>query len=79
MSFSSSPARRRLIICRRSTVVTFRACIDNEPVQVLNYWKNPGDHATFQKLTSNYGTAAALAAEISPSLQALTVTTPMPG
>ncbi len=37
--------------------------IDNEPVQVLNYWKNPGDHATFQKLTSNYSTATASAAE----------------
>ena len=34
----------------------------NEPVQVLNYWKNPGDHATFEKLTSNYGTPASLAA-----------------
>jgi TonB-dependent starch-binding outer membrane protein SusC len=37
--------------------------IDNQPVQVLNYWKNPGDHATFQKLTSNYGTTTAQAAE----------------
>jgi len=37
--------------------------IDNEPVQVLNYWRKPGDHAVFQKLTSNYGTATALAAE----------------
>ena len=37
--------------------------IDNQPVQVLNYWKNPGDHATFQKLTSNYGTPTASAAE----------------
>lgn len=30
----------------------------NEPVQVLNYWKNPGDHATFQKLTTQYYTDA---------------------
>ena len=37
--------------------------INNEPVQVLNYWKNPGDHATFQKLTTNYGTTTAQAAE----------------
>jgi TonB-dependent starch-binding outer membrane protein SusC len=35
--------------------------IANQPVQVLNYWKNPGDHATFQKLTTNYGTTTALA------------------
>jgi TonB-linked SusC/RagA family outer membrane protein len=37
--------------------------IANQPVQVLNYWKNPGDNATFQKLTSNYGTATAQAEE----------------
>ena len=37
--------------------------IDNEPTQVLNYWKNPGDHATFQRLTTNYGTTTAQAAE----------------
>ena len=37
--------------------------IDNEPIQVLNYWKNPGDHATFQRLTTNYGTPTAQAAE----------------
>jgi TonB-linked SusC/RagA family outer membrane protein len=37
--------------------------IANEPVQVLNYWKNPGDHATFQKLTTNYGTTTAQAEE----------------
>jgi len=34
----------------------------NEPVQVLNYWKNPGDHATFQKLTTQYSTDAFTAA-----------------
>lgn len=34
----------------------------NEPIQVLNYWKNPGDHATFQKLTSTYSSAAFQAA-----------------
>jgi TonB-linked SusC/RagA family outer membrane protein len=39
------------------------AVIANDPVQVLNYWKNPGDHTTFQKLTSNYSTATAAAAE----------------
>jgi TonB-dependent starch-binding outer membrane protein SusC len=39
------------------------AAIANQPVQMLNYWKNPGDHTAFQKLTSNYGTTAALAAE----------------
>jgi hypothetical protein len=37
--------------------------IDNQPVQVLNYWKNPGDQATFQKLTSNYNTTTAQTAE----------------
>lgn len=35
---------------------------NNEPVQVLDYWKNPGDHATFQRLTSSYSTAAFQAA-----------------
>jgi TonB-dependent starch-binding outer membrane protein SusC len=35
--------------------------VDNQPVQVLNYWKNPGDHASFEKLTSSYGTAAGIA------------------
>ncbi|HTJ12573.1 MAG TPA: SusC/RagA family TonB-linked outer membrane protein [Dinghuibacter sp.] len=34
----------------------------NEPVQVLNYWKNPGDHAEFQKLTTTYSTPAFQAA-----------------
>jgi hypothetical protein len=37
--------------------------IANQPVQVLDYWKNPGDHATFQKLTTNYGTTTAQAEE----------------
>ena len=45
------------------SIYTPGATISNEPVQVLNYWKNPGDHATFQKLTSNFSTAAAIAAE----------------
>ena len=35
----------------------------NEPVQALNYWKEPGDHTTFQKLTTQYSTDAAMAAE----------------
>jgi TonB-linked SusC/RagA family outer membrane protein len=39
------------------------ASANNEPVQVLNYWKNPGDHATFQMLTSGFGSAAYTAAE----------------
>jgi TonB-linked SusC/RagA family outer membrane protein len=30
----------------------------NEPVEVGNYWKHPGDHATFQKLTIGYPSAA---------------------
>jgi TonB-dependent starch-binding outer membrane protein SusC len=39
------------------------AGIYNDPVQVLKYWKNPGDHTTFQKLTSSYSTATAVATE----------------
>ncbi|HWK06716.1 MAG TPA: SusC/RagA family TonB-linked outer membrane protein [Puia sp.] len=34
---------------------------NNLPVQVLDHWKNPGDHATFEKLTTTYGTPAATA------------------
>jgi TonB-dependent starch-binding outer membrane protein SusC len=34
----------------------------NQPIQVLNYWKNPGDHATFQKLTSTYSSTTYQAA-----------------
>ena len=34
----------------------------NEPIQVLNYWKNPGDHATIQRLTSTFSSAAFQAA-----------------
>ena len=36
---------------------------NNEPVEVLNYWKNPGDHTPFQKLVSKYGSVAYTAAE----------------
>ncbi len=39
------------------------ASANNQPVQVLNYWKNPGDHADFEKLTSGYGSPAFLAGE----------------
>jgi TonB-linked SusC/RagA family outer membrane protein len=34
----------------------------NEPIQVLNYWKNPGDHTNIEKLTMGYGSAAYTAA-----------------
>jgi len=34
----------------------------NSPVQVLDYWKNPGDHAQIQRLTSSYSSDAATAA-----------------
>lgn len=34
----------------------------NLPIQVLNYWKKPGDQAVFQKLTTSYGSAAFSAA-----------------
>ncbi|HEV2481028.1 MAG TPA: SusC/RagA family TonB-linked outer membrane protein [Puia sp.] len=36
---------------------------NNEPVEVLNYWKNPGDQTTIQKLVSKYGSVAYTAAE----------------
>ena len=39
------------------------ASTNNEPVQALNYWKNPGDHTAFQKLTVSYNSPAAIAAE----------------
>lgn len=35
---------------------------NNLPVQALDYWKQPGDHTTLQKLTSAYGTDAYTAA-----------------
>jgi len=35
---------------------------NNLPVQALDYWKQPGDHATFQKLTTTYSSAAFSAA-----------------
>jgi hypothetical protein len=28
---------------------------NNAPVQVLDHWRNPGDHTTFGKLTTDYG------------------------
>ena len=34
----------------------------NEPVQALNYWKNPGDHTELQRLISNYASSALTAA-----------------
>ncbi len=34
----------------------------NYPVQVLDHWKNPGDHTVFQKLSASYGSDASLAA-----------------
>jgi hypothetical protein len=36
--------------------------ISNQPKQVLDYWKNPGDHTTFQKLTA-FGGSEAFTAE----------------
>ena len=36
--------------------------IANDPVEVLNHWKNPGDHSAFEKLTTSYSTAASQAA-----------------
>ena len=35
---------------------------NNVPVQALDYWKSPGDHTTFQKLTTQYSTDAFIAA-----------------
>ena len=34
----------------------------NQPIQALDYWKQPGDHTQLGKLTTNYGSAAATAA-----------------
>jgi len=34
----------------------------NLPAAALNYWKKPGDHATLQKLSISYSSAAARAA-----------------
>lgn len=30
----------------------------NQPVEALNYWKNPGDQTVLEKLTTGYGSAA---------------------